>query len=77
MGKFVLGLLLGLLLIPLGGYLYLKLGLAPAATAASPMPFEKTLANMALQARIAAIPADARIPILDENDPANEARCLN
>jgi hypothetical protein len=36
-----------------GMYFYFATGMAPAATADPPMPFEKKLANMALNARIA------------------------
>ena len=51
MGKFVFGLIVGLIVIPLGVYLYFSTGTAPVATSAPPMPFEKTLAQMALHAR--------------------------
>ena len=52
MGKFLVGLILGLVLVPACVYFYFSSGTAPMATAAPPMPFEKTLAKMALQARI-------------------------
>jgi thiosulfate dehydrogenase len=52
MGKFVVGLIIGLAVIPVIGYFYFATGTAPVATAAKPMPFEKTFANMALHARI-------------------------
>ena len=52
MGKFLIGLILGLILIPAGVYFYFSSGTAPVATAAPPMPFEKTFAKMALHARI-------------------------
>lgn len=52
MGKFVVGLILGLALIPVAMYLYFSLGMAPVATAGPMMPFEKTFARMALHARI-------------------------
>jgi thiosulfate dehydrogenase len=52
MGKFLVGLILGLILVPACVYFYFSSGTAPMATAAPPMPFEKTLAKMALQARI-------------------------
>ena len=42
----------GLILIPVGVYLYFSSGSAPVATSAPPMPFEKTLAKMALHARV-------------------------
>jgi thiosulfate dehydrogenase len=52
MGKFLIGLVVGLIAIPVGVYLYFSTGTAPVATAAPPMPFEKTLARMALHARM-------------------------
>ncbi len=51
MGKFVFGLIVGLIVIPLGVYVYFSTGIAPVATSAPPMPFEKRLAGMALHAR--------------------------
>ncbi|MFZ0807004.1 MAG: c-type cytochrome [Candidatus Sulfotelmatobacter sp.] len=52
MGRFVAGLILGLIIVPLCVYAYFATGTAPAATTASPMPFEKKFAHMALEARI-------------------------
>lgn len=52
MGKFLIGLILGLILVPASVYFYFSSGTAPVATAAPPMPFEKTFAKMALHARI-------------------------
>ncbi len=51
MRKFMAGLILGLLILPLCGYLYLSSGRAPVATADPPLPFEESLAKMALRAR--------------------------
>ncbi len=51
--KFVIGLVLGLILVPLGFYLYFASGKAPVATTDSTMPFEEFLAHKALDARIA------------------------
>ncbi len=51
--KFLLGIVVGLLLLPAFAFLCLRLGYVPVATAAPPFPFEKTLAGMALNARIA------------------------
>ena len=48
----LVGLLLGICALPVFGLLYFRFGFAPVATAASPMPFEKQLAHMALNARI-------------------------
>jgi thiosulfate dehydrogenase len=50
MGKFLIGLILGLVLVPLAVYVYFATGMAPVATNAPPMPFEKTFARMALHA---------------------------
>src|SRR5215470_2247494 len=51
MGKFLFGLILGLVLLPAAAYFYFSTGSAPVATAAPPMPFEKMFARMALHAR--------------------------
>jgi thiosulfate dehydrogenase len=50
---FLIGLIVGLIAIPLCVFIYFMTGGAPAATAAASMPFEKTLAHGALQAHIA------------------------
>ena len=52
MNKFIAGLILGLLILPVCGYLYFASGRAPVAAADAPMPFEKTLAKMALDKRL-------------------------
>jgi thiosulfate dehydrogenase len=51
--KFIAGLLLGLLVVPFGAYLYFTGGSAPVATTDSNMPFETFFAQKALNARIA------------------------
>ena len=53
MKKFFFGLILGLLIPAAIGYGYFRFGYAPVATSASPMPFEKAMARMALHARLA------------------------
>ena len=64
----MLGLVAGVLLVPACAYLFLRLGLAPAATSASPFPLEKKIASMALNARIAKeAPAQADIPATEDN----------
>ena len=50
--KFILGLVLGLLLVPAFAYLYFTGGSAPVATTDSDMPFEAFFARKALHARI-------------------------
>jgi thiosulfate dehydrogenase len=63
MGKFLIGLILGLIAIPAGVYYYFSSGTAPVATSAAPMPFEKTFARMALHARMEKeMPKSAPIP---------------
>ena len=52
MKKFIFGLIIGLLLVPLAGYIYFTTGMAPVATSDPTMPFEKLMANSALHARI-------------------------
>jgi len=68
--KFIGGLLLGLLLVPLGAYLYFTGGSAPVATTDSDMPFENFFAHKALNARIAK-DMPKNVPI-----QANEANCV-
>jgi mono/diheme cytochrome c family protein len=50
--NFVIGLIVGLIVVPLCIYIYFVTGMAPVATAAPPMPFERMLAGKALDARI-------------------------
>jgi thiosulfate dehydrogenase len=50
--KFFAGLILGLLIVPCGAYLYFTGGSAPVATTDSDMPFEKFFARKAQNARI-------------------------
>lgn len=52
MKTFLIGLIIGLIVVPLCVYVYFVTGSAPVATAAPAMPFEKTLANGALEAHI-------------------------
>ncbi len=48
----VIGFILGILVLAGGGFYYFATGMAPVATADPPMPFEKKLANMSLDAHI-------------------------
>ncbi|MBO0911654.1 MAG: cytochrome c [Acidobacteria bacterium] len=52
MRTFVLGLILGAVLVASGVYYYFVSGRAPAAVEDAPLPFERTLAHGALGARI-------------------------
>src|SRR5579863_4757730 len=68
MKSLLLGILLGLVLVMAGAYLYFSRGFAPVATSAAPMPFETTMAKLALRARIAKeAPTSAPIPSDDTN----------
>jgi mono/diheme cytochrome c family protein len=51
-GLFI-GVIATLFLLAVGAYCYFGFGLAPVATASQPMPFEKFLANRALNAAVA------------------------
>ena len=52
MKKFIAGLIFGLLVIPVCGYLYVSSGNAPVATADPPPPLEERVAKMALRAKL-------------------------
>jgi thiosulfate dehydrogenase len=52
MMKFLVGLVIGIILVPLGIYYYFSSGKAPVATTAEPMPFERSFAHLALEAHI-------------------------
>jgi hypothetical protein len=52
MKAFILGLILGVVAVPVAVYFYFSGGHAPVATSDSDMPFEKDMAHMALDARI-------------------------
>ncbi|HMD17742.1 MAG TPA: cytochrome c [Terriglobales bacterium] len=53
MKRFIIGMLLGFLVVPFGVYLYFASGSAPVATTDSDLPFETLLAHKALNARLA------------------------
>ena len=50
--KLLLGFVIGLLLMPLLAFFYIRFGYAPVATAAPPLPMERTITHMALNARV-------------------------
>ena len=60
-----LGFLLGLVVLPVGALVAVKMGLVPVATAAPPLPFETYLAHTALNARV------------DKEAPHNNPTALN
>lgn len=63
MRRFLFGLLIGVVAVPLAVYAYCAFGFAPVATAAPDMPFEKMLAKKALRARLEKeMPKDVPLP---------------
>jgi thiosulfate dehydrogenase len=66
--KFILGLIVGLLLPAIGGYLFIKMGMMPVATSAPTLPMEEKIAHMALRAKIAKeAPKDSPVPADESN----------
>ena len=66
--KFLMGLIVGVVLLPVFAYGYFRFGYAPVATAASELPFEKQFTNMALKARIdKENPPDSPLPVNEGN----------
>ena len=52
MKQFILGFIAALVLLAVGGLAFVGLGLAPVATASAPLPFEKLITGIALNARV-------------------------
>jgi thiosulfate dehydrogenase len=52
MRQFIFGFIAAVVLILAAGYSYIELGLAPVATASAPLPFEKLITGIALNARV-------------------------
>ena len=52
MGRFIIGFVAAFVFIAVAGYTYLVLGLAPVATSSAPLPFEKLITGIALNARV-------------------------
>ena len=69
--SFVIGILVGVLLVAAGAWVYFTKGWAPVAVADPPMLFEKKLAHGALNARIGKDPHTDPAPV-----PLNEATYL-
>jgi mono/diheme cytochrome c family protein len=67
MKQFLFGFVAALLLIAAAGLGYVALGLAPVATASAPLPFEKLITGIALNARVnREAPKSSPIPASDE-----------
>jgi thiosulfate dehydrogenase len=66
--KFIIGVVVGLLILPAFAYLYVRMGYAPVATAEPPLPLEKTITGMALNARVAKdAPTQSPLPATEPN----------
>ncbi len=52
MRKYLIVFIAGILLVPAAFYLYLRSGYAPVSTSASPLPFERFFAKLAMRATI-------------------------
>ena len=68
MGKFILGAIVTVIVIAVVIYCYFALGIAPVATAAQAMPFEKKLASLGLHARV-----EKEMPKNPPNIPLDDA----
>lgn len=68
MKSFLIGLIVGLLVIPLAGYFYIRSGRMPVATSAPPLPLERYIAHTALHAKLAReAPKTVPIPATEDN----------
>ena len=68
MKRFVLGLILGLIAIPVAAYVYFRAGHPPVAVGDQPFPFEKQIVRVPLNARIASeMPGNPPIEATEEN----------
>jgi thiosulfate dehydrogenase len=66
--SFLVGLVIGIVILPLAVYDYFVSGRAPVATTDKPLPFERKLANSALHAHLKKeMPKSAPIPANEEN----------
>jgi thiosulfate dehydrogenase len=74
MNRALIGFILGLLVLPVGGFLYFKYGKPPVATGDPQLPFEAQIVRVPLGARIAReMPVTVPIPVDDANLGAGAA----
>jgi thiosulfate dehydrogenase len=64
MKKYVIVFVVGLLLLPIAFFLYLRSGYAPVSTSASPLPFERFFAKLAMRATLS-----HEVPKIDATPP--------
>jgi len=66
-GKFIIGIVVGVILVAVAVFVYFTTGMAPVATSSQAMPFEKMLAQKALEARVEKeMPKTVPIPANEE-----------
>jgi len=70
MKGFLVGLILGLLILPVVLFFYIETGQAPAAATDAPMPFEKFIAKGALKTRIKKETQDRELSTFNAGDLA-------
>jgi thiosulfate dehydrogenase len=71
--KFIIGVIIGLLIPAIGGFLFISTGKVPVATASAPLPMEEKIAHMALRARMnKEMPTSSPVPA-DEPNMTNGA----
>lgn len=70
MKGFLVGLILGLLIVPVVLFFYIETGQAPAAATDAPMPFEKFIAKGALKVRIKKEMQDRELSTFNAGDLA-------
>src|SRR5579863_1959639 len=68
MKGFLVGLILGALIVPIVLFFYVETGQAPAAASDAPMPFEKFIARGALQSRIKKEAQDRELSTFNAGD---------
>jgi thiosulfate dehydrogenase len=73
MKGFLVGLILGLLIVPIALFFYVETGQAPTAASDAPMPFEKFLARGGLHARIRKEAQDRELSTFTAADLASGA----
>ncbi|MEQ1884353.1 MAG: cytochrome c [Bryobacteraceae bacterium] len=68
MKLFVIGMVMGWIILPVAGFLYLRFGYVPVAVDGPVIPFEQLLAGSAITAKIAReAPTQAALPASEEN----------
>jgi thiosulfate dehydrogenase len=74
MKKYLIVFIAGILLVPAAVYLYLRSGYAPVSTSASPLPFERFFARLAMRATLSREEPKTHVPPPTEADLVSGAR---